>query len=231
MQRRKEILCEWRSTQEPQNSSFVGGIPLLPTAMDLPCCKLCGRIQSFFLEVAIPHGHPLHGYSIAVFSCTSCAIPGHFIPTMLDGPRSGVDIPIEFLTHYQDNFLIAVFPTETARARLDYKPRIRYARLELGDEPLGAPSFGRLGGSPEWVLDDESPATCCGRPMYFLLQVHSEFEFHIYDAAPRQVELSLDGEEVTSGKTHYKLFLGNELYLFGAKECQEIPIYAITQVD
>jgi len=107
------------SEQGPNDQSYIGGKPTLPEDWEIPLCKLCGREQTFFFQVAFPEGYEWAGSSLAVFACTSCASEDYAIPELLDVLQEAV-IPDGFLETYQTNFRFFVFGTLSARIRNDY---------------------------------------------------------------------------------------------------------------
>jgi hypothetical protein len=221
-----------QASQSPNENSFIGGIPKLPKGESLPCCKLCGAEESFFFQVAIPKGNFWEGLSLAVFACTSCADENQLIPQMLPGPLSGADIPEGFLESYQINFRFFVFETASAVPYEKYQERVTFKLFRL--EKAGDPDVdeNKIGGNPNWLLEDESPKSYGGKtPMFFLLQLLQGFRFEITKSAPRQIELGLDGSPKPSPLSYYQLFNGNKIFLFGTEDRTKPLVYAITQVD
>ena len=213
-------------------TSYIGGKPSLPASFALPRCRLCGSEQTFFLQVAFPADHPWHGKSLAVFACTACADKNYRIPPMLETQLKAVDIPDGFLNDYQVNFHFVVFDTATATLRTDAQEKIKFKGLHLKPvEDLGVPG-NKLGGIPNWVLDDESPATYRSAiPMFFLLQLEQDFRFEKTLDSPPQMRIGLSGKPEPALLPDYKLFLGNALFLFGTNGSNQYWVYAITQVD
>jgi hypothetical protein len=217
--------------QLDSDHSFIGGLPKLPVTEPIPTCTLCGSDQTFFFQVAFPDDHEWGGLSLAVFACISCADEESLIPEMLPGPLCGVDIPKGFLTSYQRNFRFLVFSTD-ATLRRGHVEKVRFKTLVL--EPSDDPTVDghKIGGAPNWALEDEAPGTYASRtPMVFLLQLQQGYEFETVEGAPRQMELDLDGKPKPAARAHYHLFLGNALYLFGTGDLHEPLVYAVTQVD
>lgn len=211
--------------------SFIGGKPKLSTSNRIPTCALCEAEQTFFFQIALPETNPWRGLSLAVFSCTACADREHLIPEMLAVPLRGAEIPEHFLETYQTNFRFLVFETASARVRDDYRSKIKFTPLSL--EPSPNPSIGdnKIGGKPNWLLEDESPSRYAGTvPMFFLLQLRSECKFQLLEGAPSQIELALDRTPQPSSLDYYQLFIGNALFLFGTDAPQKRFVYAITQV-
>lgn len=216
-------------TFEPK--SFIGGKPILPRAVDVPKCELCGVHQSFFCQVSFPDGHSWAGLTMAIFMCTSCVDEDHLIPEMLEEPLYGVDIPDGFLRRYQKNFRFVVFESALGEVKRDYVEKIVYKPLSL--VPVDRPDMlgDKVGGQPNWILEDESPSTYAGKhKMCFLMQLMAETKFEIYEYAPAQMELGLTGKPQPSPSRYYQLFNGNAVFMFGV--CgHAIPlVYALTQI-
>jgi hypothetical protein len=148
---------------------------------------------------------------------------------MFDEKLLGADIPDGFLERYQSNFRFVVFDAEAGSLRTDYQPRVAFRRLNLTTLKDSSNAVSKIGGTPLWMLDDESPATYAGRHrMEFLLQIAEKAEFPMVKGARPQVELDLSGKPTLSPLSFYKLFLGNQLYFFGVNE---LPlVYVITQI-
>lgn len=209
--------------------SFIGGKPRLPSGTKVPTCKLCGSTQTFFFQVAMPKGSIWDGLTLAVYQCTKCADESHLIPEMLESRLAGADIPSGFLTQYQRNFSFVIFPTDQGEIVDSYDEPISFSEIQLVEgDSVG--SFGKLEGKPNWVLEDESPATYGGNvQMKFLLEVVPNFQFKMYAAAEPQIELGIMGDPEPSPLDYYQLFIGNALYLFGTSSGDR-AVYAVTQV-
>lgn len=198
----------------------------------MPRCDLCAAEQTFFFQVALPDDQVWPRSSVATFACTSCANENYLIPEMLTGRLRGGEIPEGFLTAYQRNFRFLVCDTAEATSRREYVERVRFQRLEVvrSDDPA-APG-NKIGGVPNWLLEDETPSTYAGKvPMSFLLQLEPGLRFETVESAPRQIELGLDAKPRPSSRLHYELFIGNALYLFGTDDPELRLIYAISQID
>ncbi|QDU32088.1 hypothetical protein KS4_01170 [Poriferisphaera corsica] len=210
--------------------SFLGGKPCIPRGYTVPKCKLCGNEQCFYYQIALPTGMFWADKTIALFCCTSCMDESFIVPQMLKTILHQADIPGEFLSNYQRNFEFLVFETNNGFLMESYQEKVKFRAIELIESnELG--NFGMLGGTPQWMSENESPASYDGDiPMHFLMQLCSGIEFHVHEAAPPQVELNIMGEQSPSPFDFYSLFLGNALYLFGT-EYGDPLVYAITQVD
>jgi len=148
---------------------------------------------------------------------------------MLGSKLLGADIPGGFLARYQRNFAFIIFPTDRGQIVSGYDESILFSEIEL-EEGDAIGSFGKLGGTPDWVLENESPATYGGsHQMKFLLEVSPNFQFKMTANADPQIELGIMGDPEPSPLDYYQLFIGNALYLFGTNSGDQ-AVYAITQV-
>lgn len=216
--------------QQDNDLSFVGGLPRIPEAEDIPSCRLCGAQLTFFFQVAFPQDHVWGSRTMALFACTSCAHEEHFIPKMLEGPLPGINIPENFLTSYQQNFRILVFDTDQGIIRKDYEPKVFFKRWDLVSSPPNAHEH-KIGGEPNWLLDDEAPATYRHTvPMVFLMQLLEGVTFEKLPEAPPQMTLGLTGDPEPSVNSYYELFLGNNVYFFGTQDENEPLVYILTQI-
>lgn len=217
--------------QRLEDTTFMGGRARLPPAMALPTCRLCGARLTLFFQVAFPPGHAWEGLSLATFACTACEHDEHLIPELLEAPK-GADVPSRFLRSSQKNFRFLVFPTTQATAlRTDERPGVRFAQWELVRARSPRQLGSKVGGVPNWLLEDESPGRCDGRwPMTFLLQLEEELRFPRAPGTPAPVRRNLVGD-VLPPRSHYELFLGNRVYLFGTVGRRVPLVYAITQVE
>ena len=155
-----------RESQADQ-SSFVGGKPHLPEEQSIPTCELCGNSQSFMFQVAFPLNEIWGGRSIAVFFCVHCADEDFFSPEMLPDHLHECLIPDGFLTSYQRNFAFLVFPTAEAMIVRNYEEQVAFRAIEFVENRADA-EFGKIGGSPEWELENEAPASYGAVAMEFL---------------------------------------------------------------
>ncbi|MEZ6141914.1 MAG: hypothetical protein R3B84_15185 [Zavarzinella sp.] len=215
----------------PQNDqqSFIGGKPFLPTGTNLPTCKLCGQREAFMFQVAFPPQANWGGRTISCFACMRCADESFLIPEMLEEHWQGCDIPNGFLQSYQRNFTFLVFPTNDAKIVENYEEQVAFVALEL-QSGLANGGFGKIGGTPNWVLDDETPATYSSKiPMIFILELSPGIQFPKVQGALPQTELDIFGSPSTSPLDYYQLFLGNATFLFGTSSGDPL-VYAITQV-
>lgn len=218
-----------KNESQDGQSSYVGGKPSIPAEVSIPTCRLCEQKQTFIFQVAFPPKSDWHGRSLACFACMRCADENFLIPEMLSNHLQGHDIPGGFLDLYQKNFAFLVFPTDDARMLESYDEQVAFSALdvtpghEVGD-------FAKIGGAPDWMLDDESPATYDSNvPMVFLIQLVPGLQFDIVDGAPPQTELDIMGNPSPSPLGHYQLFLGNTIYMFGTTVGDPL-VYAITQI-
>lgn len=220
------------TSQSSEDHCFLGGVPRLPVDKEIPRCNLCSAEQTFFFQVALPHDQKWPSTTVAAFACTSCVDEDFLIPEMLMGRLRGIDIPTNFLIDYQRNFRFLVFDTAHAALRSSYAEKIGFRRIkiEASDDP--AVPRSKIGGIPNWLLEDETPGSYAGRvPMFFLMQLQAGFRFETVEGAPRQIELGLDGKPRPSSRPHYELFNGNAIYFFGTYDSDIRLIYAVTQID
>src|SRR5271170_722359 len=166
------------TSQSPQDDSFVGGLPKLPKGEGISRCKLCDAEESFFFQVAIPKGNIWGGLSLAVFACTSCADENQLIPQMLLGLLTGADIPDGFLESYQTNFRLLIFETTLAASHEGYREKVAFRPFRLERSSNSDIDENKVGGNPNWLLEDESPKSYGEKmPMFFLLQLRQGFQF------------------------------------------------------
>lgn len=218
--------------QTDEAESFAGGKPRIPPWQPIPICGLCQNEQAFYFQVAFPVGHEWPGHTLAVFACSSCMDEDLLIPQMLRGPLCGIEIPEDFLERYQVNFRLLIFPTAEGRIRSTYSEKVSFQSIELQPEKNLSAAGNKIGGRPNWLLEDESPGLYAGKtPMYFLMQLEEGLEFAIVPDAPPQVKMGLDGRPKLSTERTYELFLRNGLYFFGTRRAPKKEVYIITQVD
>jgi hypothetical protein len=217
------------ASEQKEQFSFLGGRPRLPADCLWPVCDLCHSQQTFFFQLAVPNGEFWEGNTVAAFACTKCAHEDYLIPPMLPRPLKGADIPENFLEEYQRNFSFMVFPTKHGVDRTDHNASVQFSEIQMKREDETG-NFGKLGGSPDWLLEDESPKTYSGKiPMKFLVEIAPNVVFRRTVHSEPQVELDLLGNPSPSPLDCYQLFLGNALYLFGTDGGRP-EVYALTQV-
>lgn len=218
--------------QNDNQLSFIGGLPRIPKNISIPDCELCGHQQTFFLQVALPDGHEWFGFTLAIFSCTSCANEEYLIPEMLQTSPFNANIPKGFLEGYQKNFRFLLFNTDKGVLNNDYLEKIIYKPIDLKFSDNPNINENKIGGVPNWILENESPRKYNGSlDMFFLMQIKQDFEFKISENAPPQIELDLSGRPSPSSNSFYQLFNGNFIYLFGVDDRSTPLVYTITQVD
>jgi len=224
------LLKAIEAPQSDSDDSFIGGKPKLPPEQSIPVCGLCNAPQTFYFQVGFPSDNTWAGLSLATFACTSCADKKQLIPAMLKVKLPGADIPEGFLESYQVNFRFLVFETAKAVLHAAYKEKVAFRRLDL--EPANPKVEGnKIGGSPTWLQEDESPKTYAGKvPMFFLLQIERGFQFPTVPGAPPQIKIGLSGNPQPANYAYYKLFITNATYLFGTEDRAQPLVYALTQV-
>lgn len=217
--------------QQKDDFSFIGGTPRLPEGVDIPECELCGSPQTFFFQIAFPKEHIWNKLSLALFACTSCAHKEYFIPEMLSGKLQGIDIPKGFLDTYQRNFRVLIFNTENATLKQGYIEKVKFKKVVLEERSDMNEVTNKVGGCPVWLLGDETPSTYDSSiGMLFLMQLAEEFEFEIVPDAPGQTTLSLTGAQKISENRFYRLFLANNIYIFGTNDPSNPKVYILTQI-
>lgn len=163
-------------------------------------------------QIAFPFGSLWFGSSMALYFCTLCAEEKFLIPEMIDGSLAGANIPKDFLLKYQKNFSLVIFETEEAVLRDEYIEKVKFCELVI-DPGSGVGNFGKIGGTPIWASENETPGSYADNiDLKFLIQIAAGQEFSVVHSAPPQIELGISGEPEPSPLDHYQLFLGNELY-------------------
>lgn len=211
-------------TQNP--IGWCGGSPDLPRSVQQPRCSICDEPMVFFFRVDFPEGHTWEWFSLALFSCIDCVSESTLIPEMISGPLIGAAIERDFLRRYQTNFRFVVFPTKSA-SQGGIRSPIR--KTPVFSVPGLAGAQGILSGSPQWLLEDETPARVADDRPTFLLQLFEGLSFPTESGARGQMTLDLAGSPVRSHKRSYQLFIGNSVFLFGAEKPSEL-VYALTQI-
>jgi hypothetical protein len=216
--------------QDPDDTSFVGGVPRIPSRLAIPQCGLCGAEETFFFQLAFPADHEWGELSVAVFHCTSCPTKDSTIPPMVKPPLKGAPLPAAFLVDYQINFHFPVFLTTTGRIRTSYRERIRFKRWTLVQTADSASIISKVGGEPVWLLEDESPGLYADRsPMVFLFQLEEGLVFETIAGAPPQASpYTWPGERPNP---FYRFCNGNEVYAFGTQDRTNPLVYVLTQRD
>lgn len=216
--------------QTSSDRSFIGGHPVIPRDTPIPDCALCNQAQTFFFQIAMPDDSVWPQRTVAVFACTSCAQEDYLIPEMLPGSLPDIDIPVSFLLSYQRNFRFLVFPSANGVLRQEHPARVAFRRLKLEASSDPLVDGMKVGGYPNWILEDESPISYADKtPMRFLFQLPLGYSFATVDGAPPQAQI--DWGLPVSPRRHYELFIGNAAYFFGTQPPADPLIYVITQVD
>ncbi|MDN4523990.1 hypothetical protein [Fictibacillus fluitans] len=224
------LLIKDSGQQEESDLTFIGGLPRIPESEPLPTCELCGEKLTFFFQVSFPEGHSWEGRTMAVFGCTMCAHEDYLIPEMLQDTLKGIDIPQGFLESYQKNFRIILFETEKGELRNEYEEKIKFVKWRLSPAADPYENHEKIGGSPNWLLDDESPGSYNSEvSMIFLMQLPEDMKFETVENAPPQMVISLEGNQAPSSHSYYELFLANHIYFFGTKS-REPLVYVLTQI-
>ena len=218
--------------QDHDFSSFIGGKPKVPSDFRVPNCTFCGSEQTFFFQVMFPEHHAWSGRIMAVFNCTSCWHQDHLIPEMLSGELKNAIVPEFYLNDYQKNFFVYVFENQGIEVLETYIPKLRFAPIILENNDDSQYDGHKLGGIPDWYLENESPLkTDTGYLFTFLMQFREGVEFQKLPGAPGQLKMNyFTGEAASSNSDTYQLFLGNSLYFYGATTEEGPKVYIITQI-
>lgn len=223
----------FKKVSAPKNH-FIGGKPLLPPGLSIPICKVCNSKQIFFFHLNLSQIETFEGKAISVFSCTTCCTPENLIPSLPLGPLKGAAISSLYLTSYQVNFSALIFNVDEGIEMEAYSESILYKEIKMdavGNLTVGNKSFGKIGGSPVWLLGDEIPGLCDGKYKFeFLFQLHAKYRFETSNLAPRQLKLGLSGEPEHREHPYYDIFIGNVFYAFGVHVKDSGLVYFIPQV-
>jgi hypothetical protein len=216
--------------QKEKDDSFMGGVPKLPPETIIPKCNLCQSQESFFFQIAFPTTHEWSSMSIALFHCTSCPTKEYCIPKMLRSPLKNAPIPHNFLNDYQVNFHVLTFLTRDGVLQSGYTEKVRFKRWDLVKVEDTAPIASKVGGTPNWLLEDESPGLYADSiPLVFLFQLEAGMVFETLPEAPPQASpYTWPGEQPDP---FYELFNANELYAFGTQDRNNPLVYLLTQRD
>jgi len=88
----------------------------------------------------------------------------------------------------------------------------------------------KVGGLPNWLYGDESPATVDSTiPLQFLLQIESDFRFPRLPSAPPQIGFNMVGEPAPTNDDFYWLFAGTQNYFYGTTDRSDPLVYCFTQ--
>ena len=115
-------------------------------------------------------------------------------------------------------------------------PLIKYSTLDMRDDGnvfCGRELFGQVGGTPKWVLEDESPRLGDWEKSFeFIFQLAPNRLFAPTPGAPGQVVIDWfgSGETFQRDAKGYDLFGGNTVYFFAVADDSGL-VYVITQVD
>jgi hypothetical protein len=222
------VIKEIVQTQTGMEKSFCGGKPIIPSGMDLPICGLCGVEQTFFFQVEFPIDHFWHGFSMALFQCTSCVDANHLIPeiAVYDSNRS---IPKDFLENIRLNYAIFVFKTTDGKIIESYSEKILFRNWKLHKKKPSKKNIF-IDGEPIWIMEDETPFSYENQKMGFLMQIPKDHDFETKDNAPRQRKISfIRSKPGYIEESIYRLFIGNACYFFGNETPNNPRIYVLVQ--
>ena len=218
------------SAAAPDPRGFVGGTPPLPAGSDWPRCRLCGDDLVHFLDVTLPgESAPFRaGSRLQIFACrrhddiagTTYSDYGRFASAA--GSRR---LPEGYWGISDGHYLIRLLPPDAGvvpgRPETRLAPRnLSQARAE-DSRTRPNPAF-KLFGHPSWAQDPEEHECSCGAAMRLLLQVPADFGFDRAPGAPDQPN--------SFSRSHYALFLGNELYLLACPaQCHPLAVWPVLQ--
>lgn len=224
----RRIYLDLNGSQGNKQSSFIGGKPWLPKDVSTPFCELCNKEMTFYFQIAFPEDHLWCDHTFSMWACTKCADKNHLIPRMIQPPLKDAVIPPGFLREYQKNFRTLVFATESAHLLEGYEEKIQFGHLHFDTHSSEGVLFGLIGFEPEWILEDESPATYGDKRLHFLFQTYLDIEFPILNDAKQQAKVDL-GLTIYD-QDYYELFIQNGIYFFGLLPPAN-EVYILTQVD
>lgn len=224
--------CELlEKNQLATDSSFIGGIPKLPTGTSIPICTLCGHEMTFMFQIAFPEGHIWEGKTFALFFCLDCFGDEYCIPEMPQGSSLyQVEIPEGFLDTYQRNFRFFVFDTKDGEPLQNYKGRIPFQQIEITpDRRNSRDAIFTLGGRPIWIMgQDETPGKYAGtEKLEFLFQIKEDFKFPKLENAPPQADPFSPNN--LSIFPWYDLFARNRIYFWGTSSQDNPKVYISVQ--
>ncbi|MFD7734196.1 hypothetical protein ACFV6F_27915 [Kitasatospora phosalacinea] len=144
----------------------TGGLPLVPAGFTWPHCDECGSPLKFIAHLPLDHG------TAAVFLCDFD--PGACSGWDADGGANRAYLfppgtPLLPAPAPDDSDAPTLLPTATA--------------LHPATTPDGRPGVGRLGGTPDWIQDPETP-TCpgCATPMAFAAELEDDTDLNFGDS-------------------------------------------------
>jgi hypothetical protein len=143
----------------------VGGLPHAPDGTRWPACTKCNGPMQFLAQVALAAADgPLAGRDehFLVFQCAND-------PGLCDEwkPCSGGNAAL--VVPRQGS---APLPAPVAGPDgLENPIVLPVVHLSVLDGEAAGGWLGRLGGEPDWLQDDETPACRCGRPMTFVFSL------------------------------------------------------------
>lgn len=217
-----QIVLSEAQLQTQSTLSHAGGHPVLPPQLGLPHCGLCDTPMTFFFQLQFPATHPWHPWVMAFFQCTHCWSDDYCVPKAFYG--KDVVVPEGHLDAYQKNFRVVVFEaTEPVEIRLDHEAILQYQPLTL-EKSKRKSRTPRIGGEPNWFIQDETPASYMGQPFTFLMQTGEDWTFRSVPDAPRQKTMMGYRRE-----GHYMIFSGLPLYFYGCVVEDRPKVYVFNQ--
>ena len=207
-----------------------GGSVLVPAGSAWPACKLCGEPLVLFLQSRLPDsgGKFTKESLLQIFACRQHAdIAGTIYSEYDDFSKLGAvsQLPPQYWDISDGHYLLRLLRPDaiTRAAGVEGHLLNQPLRMEPLEESESRPVRAlKLFGTPSWIQNREIHQCACGAPMELLLEVPEHMEFPIAPGAATQPN--------SYSKTHYKLFLGNELYLCGCvRQCNPLALWPVLQ--
>lgn len=210
------------SSSQELSSSYIGGKPMLPDGVQIPKHPKTKSQMTFFFQILMPDTHEWAGQLISIFCVTDDYDPENIIPEMIEYNRSNYDVRSDCQQFNQNYFKVIVSDFKSCKVKDEYKEIIEYKPLIFRSEADNAFSF--IGGTPNWIIEDESPTTLDGKKIDFLFQTSTDLYFSKLSCAPKQ---KIEDFEKSSGIRDsyiddYSLFAGNAIYFFGEKTTKRV---------
>ncbi|MFJ3339444.1 hypothetical protein [Streptomyces sp. NPDC086766] len=136
----------------------TGGVPLVPEGFVWPECRNCGGPMQFLAHLPLDIG------TVAVFFCQN-------EPGMCDDWDAAAGANRAYL--FSGDLTPASIPAE-GETLLGAATALR---LRPTDHPTEEPILGRLGGEPDWIQGDETPACLTCAAMTFTAELEEGHDF------------------------------------------------------
>ncbi|MFD8020433.1 DUF1963 domain-containing protein [Streptomyces lavendulae] len=144
----------------------TGGTPLAPTGTPWPACAACAAPLQFLAQIRLGdlpgHADPAPAGVLALFMCANR--PGQCAQW---SPTAGGNLALLL----PDSGLEPVRAPKGAPRELLGLGAVR-AAVPARTAPGAATILGRIGGTPDWLQDDETPSCpACAQPMAFVVEL------------------------------------------------------------